>query len=492
VPIGIAIALFSTASVYAAITSTEFLEADGITHYLYARFAFAEPHYLLNVWGRPLCTGLYALPALLAGRLGVRLTSLALALVCAVTAHAIARGQRYRWPALALIFTLAQPLVFLHSFSELTELPFAALIGLAFLAYQRQHLTWMALLIGLSPLGRPEGFGFILLAAAALVLHRRFALLPLLVLPILAWELIGWGCFGAVTYTPNLPWALQFLLWLPRNWPYAGDSVYGSGYLLKYVALLPAVASPLIFPATCIGIGRSLRPKFLDCFWNDHRERCQVLIAVLPLLILIAHSLLHWLGKMASSGEIRYMLVVAPFWALLSAQGWEFIFERFRWRPVYIAAGIASLLPVIVNQKPYLAGRVLGYRVVPLQLSEGFKRARAAAEWYRTWPLRDRYPYIMVAHPGVFYFLDISQNDKQHTRYWNQTNAANPPPGTVCIWDPIYSVYNADASKSVTAESMENASWLRLDDATDQINAAGENTETGGRWQVWISPEPIK
>jgi hypothetical protein len=39
---------------------------------------------------------------------------------------------------------------------------------------------------------------------------------------------------------------------------------------------------------------------------------------------------------------------------------------------------------------------------------------------------------------------------------------------------------------------MEKAGWLRLDDVTDRINAAGENTETGGLWQVWISPEPAK
>jgi hypothetical protein len=492
VPIAIAVALFSAASIYAAITSNEFLEADGITHYLYARFALTEPHYLLNVWGRPLCTALYALPAYFGELLGVRFTSLLLALSCAFISCAIARGQRYRWPALALIFTLAQPLVFLHSFSELTELPFATLIGLAFLAYQRRHFAWMALLIGLSPLGRPEGFGFIVLAAIALVLHRRFALLALLVLPILAWELIGWACFGAVTYTPRLPWAMQFLLWLPHNWPYAGESVYGSGHLLKYVALLPAVVSPLVFPATCVGIARSLRAKLLDSFWADHRARCQVLIAVVPLLILVAHSLLHWLGKMASSGEIRYMLVVAPFWGPLSACGWEFIFERFRRRHVYVAAGIASLLPAIVNQKPYIAGRVVGYQVVPLQMTEGFKRARAAAEWYRDWPLRDRYPYLIAAHPGVFYCLDISQNDPTRTHYWNQANALSPPPGTVCIWDPIYSVYNADASKSVSAELFERGGWVPLDSVTDHVNDAGESTDTGGLWRVWISPQPAR
>src|SRR4051812_40449783 len=164
-PILIAVVAFSGMSIWGSVTSEGFLEADSCTHYLYARFAFTEPHYLVNVWGRPLCTGLYALPALFARRAGVRAASLALALCCGFLAHAIARRQRFRWPALALIFTLAQPLVFLHSFSELTELPFAALIGAAFLAYQRRQFLLMTCLVALSPLGRPEGFGFIALAA---------------------------------------------------------------------------------------------------------------------------------------------------------------------------------------------------------------------------------------------------------------------------------------------------------------------------------------
>src|SRR3954470_13538975 len=117
----IAAVVFSSLSIYESFASPGFLEADSCTHYLYARFALREPHYLVNVWGRPLVTGLYALPAHLAGRFGVHLTSLALALTCAAAAYLIAAGQRYRWPALALLFTLAQPLVFLHSFSELTE-----------------------------------------------------------------------------------------------------------------------------------------------------------------------------------------------------------------------------------------------------------------------------------------------------------------------------------------------------------------------------------
>ena len=159
--------------------------------------------------------------------MGVRVTSLLLALTCGFVAYAIARRQKYRWPVLALIFTLAQPLVFLHSFSELTELPFACRFpGLIFLAYQRRRFFWMMVLIALSPLARPEGFGFLVLAAIALIAHRRWWWIPLLAVPLLVWDYAGWARYGWPDYATSLPHAMRWLLWLKQEWPYAPDSLY--------------------------------------------------------------------------------------------------------------------------------------------------------------------------------------------------------------------------------------------------------------------------
>src|SRR5215213_6505618 len=83
VPMIVATAIFAALSLWAAISSEGFLEADSCTHYQYARFALGETHYLVNVWGRPFVTALYAVPAVLGGRMGVRVTSLCCALVIA-------------------------------------------------------------------------------------------------------------------------------------------------------------------------------------------------------------------------------------------------------------------------------------------------------------------------------------------------------------------------------------------------------------------------
>src|SRR5207248_972568 len=161
---------------------------------------------------------------------------------------------------------------FLHSFSELTELPFAALIGVACLAYQRRQFLIMSILVAISPLSQPEGFGFLLLAAIALIAHRRWWWLILLPLPTFLWDYRGWQMYGTPQYSNamHLPQSLQWILWLKENWPYAAQSVYGRGSIFHYAMLMPAVTSPLIFPATCLGVWLCPRGKIL---WRDHHDR---------------------------------------------------------------------------------------------------------------------------------------------------------------------------------------------------------------------------
>src|SRR4051794_19059968 len=83
VAIVLAVAIFAGLSIYLAYASESDLEADATTHFLMARYALKVPHYLVSVWGRPLCTWTYALTARIGtveeGRRLARLTSLGLA-----------------------------------------------------------------------------------------------------------------------------------------------------------------------------------------------------------------------------------------------------------------------------------------------------------------------------------------------------------------------------------------------------------------------------
>ena len=527
-----AVLLFSALSLLCGIFSDGFLTADALTHYLYAKHAFEEPHLLVDVWGRPLVTALYAGPAALGGRTGARAASLVVALVCAASAYKIAAGQKLRRPELAFLFTLAQPLVFLNSFAEMTELPFATVAGLAFWAYQSKRWWAAALLAGLTPLARPEGFELVALAAVGLLANRK--LLPLLALPLpmLLWNHAGWELYGR----PGPWWR-----WLGDNWPYATNSVYPAGHLLQFVFFLPAVVSPFILPATLLGIWQSLvrrgpgidppeaddgsargwlaaplagrfswfgrkrpasgaanHPRATDTAPEGressgtavHRRVCQVMTALIPLSILGVHSLLYWTGKMASYGEPRYLLVAAPFWAVLSARGWEWAWDRTGWRRPLRWAGALSLLPALA---------LLFHPVLPLRRPAHWAVAEQVAVEYRVRLAPEGYTKVMAAHPAVFYYLGVSPTDKTRVIDWTREAVENPPPGTVLVWDPIYGPRNAHTDRALTSDEIVAAGWVPMPELDQRlartVDAAvatptpdpAERIAVGGGWRVFVS-----
>jgi len=245
-PALLAISAFAACSIAAAARSRGFVESDGATHFIFARHALQQPIFFLDIWGRPLCTALFALPAHFGGLLAVRITSMFAAVACGIIASAIAVGQRFRWPALALIFTLGQPLLFLHSFSELTELPFAVVGGLWFLSYQRKRWWMLAIFAAIAPIGRPEGFALCAVTALLLPAHRKF--LPVLILPA---GLIAWSIAGHLMIGPaDRPW----WDWLQDHWPYESGSAYPAGSIFYFVGVLPMVVGPLALPAVWIGL----------------------------------------------------------------------------------------------------------------------------------------------------------------------------------------------------------------------------------------------
>jgi hypothetical protein len=413
-------------------------------HYLFARHAFEQPFYFVDVWGRPLCTGLCAIPAHLGGVLGVRLTSLAAAIGCGLVAFALAVGQGYRWPALALIFTLGQPLLFLHSFSELTELPFALAAGLALLAYQSHRWAAMAILAALLPLGRPEGLAFVFLAALALIGHRQWVWLILLPVGLIAWSIAGHFLVG--------PRDAAWWRWVIDHWPYAANSEYGRGSFLHFVARLPMLVGPFALPAMWIGMGMNLRPRGgLRRVTEDHRARVDLLVAALPLAVLAGHSLLYGLGKLSSNGELRYLLIVAPMWGLLCGRGWEWIFTRLNWRQPLAWAALAVVAPGLVN---YI------WRVLPLEPTTSWLEAQRLVDWYRSTPIREKYPRILTNHPGIFYYLDVSPADRRFVEPWSPGAVDHPPSGVLLLWDPQFCPVNADPRLGVSLQRVMAAGWI--------------------------------
>lgn len=449
----VAIVVFAVASIAMNIMSDGFLEADGVYHYLYARYAFEVPAYFTDVWGRPIRTLVYCIPAQLGDLKGVRAMSLLLAIAIALLARRIAIDLKLPMPTLVILLTLAQPLVFLHTLSELTELPFALLLAAAFWCFVRRWWCAMAILVGLLPLSRPEGFGFVVLAIVALSWYRRPWWIVWLGVPLLVWSYFGWVFFGR---PPETPW----WRWVIDHWPYSGQSAYQPGHLLKYVAMLPMVVGPAMFPATLAGIwqlGFTARDRSIDA----HLRLSRRLVVVIPMLILVGHSILHWRALMASSGEVRYLLIVAPFWSILGAVGWVWIFRRFRLPQPQVIAAVLAFSWAIVN---------LHWRIIPLKPEPDWIEASRLAEFYQT-QLQPTHPVILANHPGIVFHLQRSPIDVM------RANIEHPPAGAVFIWDQMFSMHNADSRRIIPPDVPLQHGWTELPAAPF----------AGAGWRVFIT-----
>jgi len=510
----IAIGIFSALSIYCAVKSQGFLEADAMTHYMFSRHSFAEWPYFVNVWGRPLCTAAYAIPANLfsdvrSSVIAVRITSLILAILCGLVTYRVAKDQGFKRPELAAILLFAQPLFFCHSWSELTEIPFALLAILAFRAYQTKRYFWMTVLISITPAGRPEGAGLMVMAALGLLLHARWYYLFLMPVPLLIWGFFGafsWSGWASILWWPyqDAWWS-----WVPRNLPYSAKSAYGNGPWYHFLVRLPILLSPMMFPFFFLGVSDMVRRILIKArlaqfapgvpsqvnvtyaradtvpipeqprapfnltLFTDHRIRCELVILSIPLSIFFVHSFLWWQGLMASNGELRYLLCVAPFWALIVARGWEWVWDRFKLPAPLIIAGLFALAPMVANRF---------WKVVPLPMYENDVMGKCAADWYREHPtLSKAYPKVMATPPSLYFFMDLSQSNTARAETWGPENVKKLPAGTILFWDPIFGTSNADATRVINQQTVEKAGWVWIG-----------NVVYGGSWcNVYLSPMDI-
>jgi len=435
-PIWPLLALFIALWAAAAYTSNGFLENDAWTHYFYARFAPAKPAFLLDVWGRPICTGLYALAAPWAGMNGCRAISLVLVIVCMSLTMRTARALKID-DRIAAMFLLGQPVLFLHSLSVMTELPFAVLLIAAFLAYLNKRWWILAALVGLLPLARPEGFGFVLLGFLALVGHRRFKTLPLLILPLIAWTWAGWWMWGA---SPDR----SAWWWLIDHWPYSASSTYGRGFILQFVVLLPVLVGGAM-PFIIFSLFKAKDENGNDPLSSFLLQPASLLLLI-PLAVLVVHSLLWYFGKMASFGEIRYLLIVSPFFALLAAMGWQR-------SPLKPSPSLLAAFGLVV---------VFSIKVTLLQTSEEAAVAQQVVALYRGTELQKLHPRVIASHPAVYVELDINPADPTRYGGWNPEALDHPTNDAIVIWDPKCGPYNADSRLIANVGGLQALGWKRI------------------------------
>jgi hypothetical protein len=419
------LAAFAIVGIALALLYPDSYQQDGGTHFLFARDAWWNHVLLVDVWGRPLFTTLYAIPALL-GYLPAKLLTVA---VCVATAW-----QCWRWAEdegmpraeLAIPFLALQPSVLLLASDTMTE-PLFALVLVIALRLRRAGRTQLAMVIAsLLPLARPEGFFVCVLwgvwslfdARMGDVWWRRARALPLLAAGVVAW----WIAALIITRDP------RFIL---HNWPHQWaptGALYGTAPWLEYWHLrYEVVAKPL---ALFFAVG------FVSLFVRRTLGAATSLVVMLFVL----HSVLRHFGLFGSAGYPRYFVCIAPAIALITLEGWNVVADAC-WRAVRHASPRAHTIA-------RAAASVLAAALLLLVLSDDLyfiddhataRDANAVADanaWLRSNSIQERQLIWSQAYMCIIRRCDTRRRvfftgDHAHDRALLESS----PPGTLVFWD---------------------------------------------------------
>ncbi len=296
-------------------------QQDSGYHYLFARWAFRYPDYFVSVWGRPLFTLIYSLPA----QLGYQIARLSTLIICLLTGWQTYKlSNRLGAPksAHAIPFLFLQPAFFLISGTVLTEPLFALIMAIVIRIHLSGRLLLASFIASSLIMVRPEGFFVGIIYGFFILLDRKSQaglasrLVKTLVLGI--GMLVWWSTAMIITRDP---------LWIAHNWPpdwQALGKANGTGPIWWYLVMLPLIAGPLLLPPFLLGFRHLMA---------ERKFRAGLSIFF---ILLCLHSLIFWQGWFGSAGYPRYFVCVSPITAIITMTGWNLVEDKLRrhWQPL--------------------------------------------------------------------------------------------------------------------------------------------------------------
>ncbi len=289
--------------------SEGFYRWDEGAHFVFDASALQRPAVSLGVWQRFGGVWLFTLPAQL-GHRAVKIFASVLFLLAVYLTYKVAEIEEI--PGKHWVIALAgfQPAFLDIGYTCMAELPAALLLVLSYLLYRRSAWKWSLLAASLVFLFRYEMYFFALIMMFMVWRKRQFSALP--------WIVAG----PAIWYLFTLLW-IGDPLWLPREilW-YGRLEKYEEGAsLLHYIVKAPEIFGwpPVILFVIAVVYGAV--QKKLD-------SPILVLTVFLNFLIstLASSEAVHWTGAV---GDIRYLMPVAPFFALVALGGLSVVTGRF-------------------------------------------------------------------------------------------------------------------------------------------------------------------
>ncbi len=287
-----------TASLALGFRSDGMHHVDDLAHFLMAKWSWSYPAWLVDDWGRPGFTTLYAIPAAI-GWPAARAWSALISALTAWMAFRLAQHAAVKpaWLVPALIY--AQPLFFELTLTTLTETALAFYLTAALLLAARNQWTCSAAV----------------LAIAFVTRYESIALLPV-------WVFFAWRQRVPWWRLWPLPWAVVVvsvaaaLLGMPvpvaRWFSPRPTAWYGSGGWLTMLARTAEACGPAVAAMGLAGL-----PALIRAPWPGRMAAAVVIVH------LAVQTAIRALGAFDSGGYARFLVPIAPFLAISATAFWQ-------------------------------------------------------------------------------------------------------------------------------------------------------------------------
>jgi hypothetical protein len=420
-------------------------EQDTDYHFLGARSAWSNPSLFVDVWGRPLYTTFYALPAVL-GFTAARFFAVGIGLAIAWQTWRLARDLRLERAWLVIPLLLGQP-VFFELFPDLLTEPLFALVFVVALRWHLRGWTCRGMLAAsLLPLARPEGVFLCLLwgvwvvtkkanptnspqMSVGLRLIRAVASTLILATGVFIW----WIAATCITRDPF------FIL---HNWPATWhQDVYGRGTLISYGQRALEFTGMLLAVPFVLGLCRKIR------------ARTWIPVTTSFLLLFILHTVFRAYGLFGEAGYPRYMVTVAPAIAVLTLEGWNIIASRLAHWPRFGSRMLAAIVLSVSLTASFCYLDWFPWARDPIAIRE-------MSDWFHEHP--EPYQRLVWSNARMCIDSGLTLKESPVLRSSNrETTLAllrDAPSGTLVFWDDHF----GPDWFGTTAAEIENAGYKRL------------------------------
>lgn len=390
--------------------------ADNYAHFRLARYAFKYPHFFLDHWGKPLFT-IISSPFAQLGFKGIQFFNVFAGLLTAFFAYLTVRKLDYINPWLAIFFICFTPIYFILMLSGLTEILFSLVLILAiYLFFDKKYVT-SSVVISFIIFSRTEGFIILPLFLIAFILEKKFKALPFLLTGFIFFSILGY-------------FILDDFWWFITQNPYTGaKDIYGSGKLTYFIDNTKRINGiPL---AILAGFGLV---SYIYDFIRLSKKRKQVVLEIILIFLvylgyLAAHSVAWWKGVGGSLGLIRVMAAVMPLAAIIGLRGFNFIFDFLKFNQ-FVQLGFKTIILVLIIKLPF------DFYKVPVKRDGREKVIYQAASWVKSNNLDTNKIYYY----DLYFIHQLKMNPFDQEKCSEKipdvsSPGINMPEGSILQWD---------------------------------------------------------